>query len=123
MHGFARHLTIWLVAAFFAAASVAWAGYGAPLQPATAAASADHGDHEHSHADAACLDTVGCSDLIDHGHDSESACCAFACHVIADLPCGTTLSHAAETWRHRVANPTALLGSVPVGPERPPRSA
>lgn len=123
MHGFARLLTTWFVAAFFAVASVAWAGYGDPLQPATAAASADHGDHVHSHADAVCLDADGCSDLAGHGHDAESACCAFACHVVANLPCGAVLSHSAEAWRHRVDDPAALLGSVPVEPDRPPRTA
>jgi len=123
MHGFARFMTTWLVAAFFAVSSVAWAASGPSLQTNAAVTSADHADHDHSEPVASCLDPAGSSDVADHSHDAESTCCAFACHVVADLACSTALNPAIQAGRHDVTDPAALLGAVPVGPERPPRTA
>jgi hypothetical protein len=123
MHGFARLVTTWIAVAFFAAASVTWASAGPVVQPAGLVASMDHGDHDHAAANLACSDQAGCTDPAGHSHTADSTCCAFACHVVADVACSAALARAAEARVHEVVDPAALLGAAPVGPERPPRAA
>ncbi|WP_141703426.1 hypothetical protein [Methylobrevis pamukkalensis] len=123
MYKLVRLYTTLLVAAFFAVSSVAWAASGSSMQAPIAFASADHDDHHSSDAETVCVDAVVCSDMADHGHDADSTCCAFACQVVAVLACSAALNSGTQPRLHDVVDPTVLLGAVPVGPERPPRTA
>lgn len=129
MRLFARHLATWIVAVFFAAASVAWASTE-PLSPASAPdRAAIHAAHDHAHAAGSdCEPATGCAEDDGHGGhtygaDADAAsCCAFACHVIAEpspiRPQAAVPPASCEAGRE----PAALVGADPLTLERPPRA-
>jgi hypothetical protein len=121
MHRFARLLTIWVATVVFAVASVAWAATGpAPITPVSAM---DHGYHVHAGLSQECSDQGECSDPAGHDHETDTTCCAFACHVVAGVAGTADLIAWAQAGRHDRTDQAALLGALFGGLDRPPRAA
>lgn len=121
MHRFARLLMTWVAAVVFAVASVAWATAGpAPVMPNAAM---DHGAHAHADPSLECSDQGECSDAAGHDHEADTTCCAFSCHVVADVAGTADMTAWVQAGRHDRTDQAALLGALPLGLERPPRAA
>lgn len=123
MHGFVRLVTTLIAAAFFAVASVAWATAGAGPQQLTMVAVIDHVDHGDPDTDVPCVDAEGCADVADHHHEADSTCCAFACHVVADVASMATSGPGRQAGQQDPTDAEPLFGTLTIGPERPPRAA
>jgi hypothetical protein len=130
---FVRPLVTFLAALLFAASSIVWASTNPiPLLPTVDIAAQLTGhDHAHPHNGSSCEPVADCTpglsgehepDRHAHGDDEATACCALACHVIAEPAVVRSLAGAPRASCLMGLEPEALASADSVTLERPPRA-